>query len=327
MMAEDFGADHCVLDEVLRHAAADHQQAGGTGLDLDVGQFAEIGNCIEHHVGLAGLGTVNLMLDQAETGAAVHEGRAEDRHIMFISQLDQAVILLAMLGQIFAHLADEGAAAVGAGRQAVGDFVDGVVAILQRFFVDIGVVDAIDQQRAQRIVIRHFQGLIMFVAQAFEEIHVHDGGAGGDNAVDHVAAQQFGIEIHATASAGRAGDDQEDRAIGIGQHLVVDAGGAGEITRSEAHLGHALDDRAGIKAGDVDMLDNGRQQLGLALAVDLAEVGNDGIGGHVGSPDLKMARRSQRKRRPRPGESGAERGKPALAGGGEGRRIISCEAG
>ena len=206
VVAEDFGANHGVLNEVLRHAAADHQQAGGAGLDLDVGQFAEIGDGIQHHIGLAGLGAINLVLHQAETGAAVDEGRAEDRHVMLIGELDEAVLLLAMLGQILAHLPNEGAAGITARFQRVGDLVDGVIAILQGFFIDIGIVDAIDQQRAQGVVIRHFQRLIMLVAKAFEEIHVDDGGAGGHDAIDHVVAQQIGIEIHAAAGAGRTGD-------------------------------------------------------------------------------------------------------------------------
>ena len=106
-----------------------------------------------------------------------------------------------MLHEIFAHLADEGAARIGLGFKAVGDFKNGVVAILQLFFIDIGVVDPIDEQRAQRVVIGHIERLIMLVAKAFEEIHVDDAGAGGDDAIDHVVAQQFGIKIHAAAGA------------------------------------------------------------------------------------------------------------------------------
>jgi hypothetical protein len=40
------------------------------------------------------------------------------------------------------------------------------------------------------------------------------------------------------------------------QHLVVDVGGAREIAAGEAHLAHAIDDRARVEALDVDMLDN-----------------------------------------------------------------------
>src|SRR3546814_10002469 len=77
--------------------------------------------------------------------------------------------------------------------------------------VDIGVVDAIDVERAQRVVVGDFLRLIVLVAQALEEIHVDDGRAGGDNAVHHVVAHQFRIEVHAAACRGGACDHQKDR--------------------------------------------------------------------------------------------------------------------
>ena len=91
---QDFGADHRVLGEVLRHAAADHEQAGDARLDLDVGQLAEVGHGVDHHIGAARLGPFLLVLDQAEPGRGVDEGGAEDRHAFFIGGLDQATGLL-----------------------------------------------------------------------------------------------------------------------------------------------------------------------------------------------------------------------------------------
>ena len=227
VVAEDFGADDGVLGEVLGHAAADHQQAGGAGLDLDVGQLAEVGDRVEHHVVAAALHRVDLMLDQPEAGRAVDERRAENRHVMLVGGLDQAVGLLGIaVGEPLAHFPDELAARIGARLEAVGDLADGVVAILQRYFVDIGVVNAVDVERAQRVIVRNFERLIMLVAKRFEEIHVDDGGAGGDDGVDHVGLHQLGVEIHAAAGRGRPGDDQDDRAILVGEHLVVEIGGA-----------------------------------------------------------------------------------------------------
>ena len=51
---------------------------------------------VERHVVAAALHRVDLVLDQAEAGRAVGEGRAEDRHVMLIGELDQAVVLLAV---------------------------------------------------------------------------------------------------------------------------------------------------------------------------------------------------------------------------------------
>ena len=112
VVAEDFRADDSVLREVLGNAAADHQQAGGARLDLDVGQLAEVGDRVEHHVVAAALHRVDLVLDEAEARRAVDEGRAEDRHVMLVGELDEAALLLGVaLAQPLAHLADEGAAA------------------------------------------------------------------------------------------------------------------------------------------------------------------------------------------------------------------------
>jgi hypothetical protein len=112
---------------------------------------------------------------------------------MLIGELDEAVLLLAVRQQPLAHLADELAAAVRARFQAVGDLADRVIGLLQLLFIDIGVVDTIDVERAQRVVVRDFKRLIMLVAKRFEEIHVDDRGAGGDDSVHHVVAHEIGI--------------------------------------------------------------------------------------------------------------------------------------
>ena len=87
--AEDFGADHGVLGEVLRHPAADHEQARVAGLDLDLRQLAEVGDRVDHHVGLAFLEALDLVLDQPKARRAVDEGRAEDRHALLVGRLHQ----------------------------------------------------------------------------------------------------------------------------------------------------------------------------------------------------------------------------------------------
>ena len=151
---------------------------------------------------------------------------------MLVGELDEAVVLLAIaLGEPFAHLADEGAGRIGLRLEAVGDLADRVVAVLQLLFVDIGIVDAVDVERAQRVIVRNFKRLIMLVAKRFEEIHVDDGGAGGDDRVDHVGAHQLGIKVHAAARRGRTGDDEDDRAVLVLEHLVVDARSRGARSR------------------------------------------------------------------------------------------------
>src|SRR5204863_3493582 len=91
----------------------------------------------------------------------------------------------------------------------------------------------------------------------------------------------------AAARRGRAGDDEDHRAILVGEHLVVDVGGAAQVAAGKAHLAHRLDDRARVEALDVDMLDGRRQQLRLAGVV------GEGVGGHIGlhPPSLRGAKR------------------------------------
>ena len=200
---------------------------------------------------------------------------------MLIGELDQAVVLLAVLDEILAHLADEGARRIGLGIERFRDLVDRVVAVLELLLVDVGVVDAVDIERAQRVVVGDLERLIVLVAQALEEIHVDDGGAGGDDHVDHVVAHQLGIEVHAAAGRSRAGDHQDDGAVLVGQHVVVDLGGAAEVAAGEAHIGHRVDDRARVERLDVDVLDLLRQQFRLAGVVDRG-VGRRGLGEGVG---------------------------------------------
>ena len=110
LVAEDFSADDGILDEVLGYAAADHQEAGRPCLDLDIREFSEVRHGVDHHIGLASLCAVDLMFDQAKTSRTIDKGRAENRHVMFICQFDEAVVLLAILREKFPHFADEGPA-------------------------------------------------------------------------------------------------------------------------------------------------------------------------------------------------------------------------
>src|SRR3546814_19271488 len=89
-MSEDFGANHGILDEILRDAAADHQQPGGARLDLDVGQFAEVRHRVDRQIRLVFLHPLDLMFDEPEARRRVDEGRAEDRHVMLIGDLAEA---------------------------------------------------------------------------------------------------------------------------------------------------------------------------------------------------------------------------------------------
>ena len=78
----------CPLEDALGDAAADHEQARGSGRDLDVGQFAKIGHRIDGDIGRLRLEALDLVLDQAKAGRAVGEGGAADRAAFPLVGLD-----------------------------------------------------------------------------------------------------------------------------------------------------------------------------------------------------------------------------------------------
>ena len=120
-VAEDFGADYGVLCEVLGSAAANHEEACLRCCHLDFGEFDEVGYGVDAEVFLAFLGAFPLVLADAEAGAAVAEGGAEDWHATFVAGLDEAVFLDgAAVVEPFAEFVDELAAAVGTGLEHVG---------------------------------------------------------------------------------------------------------------------------------------------------------------------------------------------------------------
>src|SRR3546814_3353238 len=83
MRISDWSSDVCSSD-----------LPGGARLDLDVGQFAEVRHRVDRQIRLVFLHPLDLMFDEPEARRRVDEGRAEDRHVMLIGELDEAVVLL-----------------------------------------------------------------------------------------------------------------------------------------------------------------------------------------------------------------------------------------
>ncbi len=207
---------------------------------------------------------VHLMLHQPEARGRIRKGRAEDRHILLVGDLDERIRLLGVaFGEPAAHLADELARAVGFRRQFVGDGADRRVAGLKLLLVDEGVVDAVDVKLAHRLVVHERAAAIMLEAERLEEIHVHNGGAGRDNGVHHVVADQIRIKLHAAARRCGTGQRQHDGAAFVSQHPVEDLRCAAEVARRERHGAHGLNDRARVERRNIDVLDFLLQQVGL----------------------------------------------------------------
>ena len=176
-----------------------------------------------------------LVGDEAEAGGAVGEGGAEDGDVLLVGGEDDGVAAaglggLAVVGEVGAHLADELAGAVGAGLEGVGDLVGGLVADAELFFVDEGVVDAVDHQLAEVgvacAVLVLVAGDVVVEAEGLEEVLIDDVGAGGDDGVDHVVADEVDEDLLEAGGDERAGEAEDDAAVGVAEHHVVDVGGA-----------------------------------------------------------------------------------------------------
>ena len=167
--------------------------------------------------------------------------------------------VLPFVVEVGAHLADELAGAVGAGLEGVGDLLGGLVADAELFFVDEGVVDAVDHQLAEvgvaGAVLVLVAGDVVVEAEGLEEVLVDDVGAGGDDGVDHVVADEVDEDLLQAGGDERAGEAEDDAAVGVAEHHVVDGGGAGSVARGVGHVGHGVDQGDDVVLLDVDVLD------------------------------------------------------------------------
>src|SRR5204863_4559529 len=92
IVAEDLGADDDVLGEILGHAAADHEQAGGGVLDLELGELVEVPAAVP--AGAGAVAAVDHVGDKAEPGGTVGKSRAEDGHVALVTLVHDAVAAL-----------------------------------------------------------------------------------------------------------------------------------------------------------------------------------------------------------------------------------------
>ena len=211
-----------------------------------------------------------LVGDEAEAGGAVGEGGAEDGDVLLVGGEDDGVAAaglrgLAVFGEVGAHLADELAGAVGAGLEGVGDLVGGLVADAELFLVDEGVVDAVDHQLAEVgvacAVLVLVAGDVVVEAEGLEEVLVDDVGAGGDDGVDHVVADEVDEDLLQAGGDEGAGEAEDDAAVGVAEHHVVDVGGAGGVTRGVGHVVHGVDQGDDVVLLDVEVLDGALEEF------------------------------------------------------------------
>ena len=227
--AEDLGGYDDVLREVLGDATADHEEAGARVFDFELGDLVEVLGGVDGDGGLALAGV--LVGDEAEACGAVGEGGAEDGDVLLVGGEDDGVVVAvgggAVVGdEVGAHFADELARGVGAVLEGVGDLAGDVVADAELFLVDEGVVDAVDHELAEDAVfVAVFVlvgGDVVAVAEGLEEVLVDDVGSGGDDGVDHVVAEEVDEELLEASGDEGAGEAEDDAAVGVAEHHVVD---------------------------------------------------------------------------------------------------------
>ncbi len=96
---------------------------------------------------------------------------------------------------------------------------------------------------------------VVVEAEGLKEVLVDDVGAGRDDGVDHVVAHQVDDNLLQACRDQRSGEAEDDAAIGIAEHHLVDRGGASGIARAEGHRLHGIDEFHNVVLLDVDVLD------------------------------------------------------------------------
>jgi hypothetical protein len=166
------------------------------------------------------------------------------------------------------------ARAVRSRLKLIEDFLRGLIADAQLILVDEGVVNAIDRVFAQLAVEHAALELIVgdpvAKAQGLEKILVDHVGAGGDDRIDHIVAQHVHEDFFQPGADERSGQAEDDAALAIAQHAVVNIRGAVQVARGEGHLLHRIDQRDDAAVlGDVEMLDRAVEEFLLARSSGL----------------------------------------------------------
>src|SRR5207302_8794490 len=96
----------------------------------------------------------------------------------------------------------------------------------QLVLVNVSVVDAIDGETTQHVIVYRDGALVMFEAERLEKILIDDDGAGRDDRVDHFVPDKIDNHLFEPGGDERAGEAENDRAILLLQHSVIDVCGA-----------------------------------------------------------------------------------------------------
>src|SRR5579862_5301420 len=95
----------------------------------------------------------------------------------------------------------------------------------------------------------------MLVAESFEEVLIDDVGAGRNHGVHHVVANEIDKDLLQTSADERAGEAEDDAALLVAEHALINRSCPVEVTGAEGHVLHGVYQRDDVVLLDVDVLD------------------------------------------------------------------------
>src|SRR5277367_2803402 len=201
---------------------------------------------------------------QSEAGRAIAECRTENGHILLVGRVNDRVNAtliwrLAVCLEVGTHGADELTRTIGARIKRIRDLFGSCIANAKLFFIDERVLDAVDHQFAEHSVfgalLEEVVGNPMLVAESFEEVLIDDVGAGRDHCVHHDGAYESDENLLQASADQRAGKAEDDAALFVAEHALINRSCPVEVTGAEGHVLHGVYQSDDVVLLDVDVLD------------------------------------------------------------------------
>src|SRR5436853_3615666 len=120
--------------------------------------------------------------------------------------------------------------------KGTGDPATGRIANPELIFIDVGVVNTIDGQPAQDFIVHEYVAFVMLESKGFEKILIDDDSAGGNDGVDHVIANEVDHDLFQTGGNEGPGEAENNGALIIAQHCIINLRGPAEIAGGKRHL-------------------------------------------------------------------------------------------
>jgi hypothetical protein len=146
-----------------------------------------------------------------------------------------------------------------------------LVADPQLVLADQRVVDPVDRVVPELAVVQPALELLVgdpvLEPEGLEEVLVDDVRPGRHDRVDHVVADHVDEHLLHPGRHHRPGQGQDDPAVAVAEHPLVDVGRPVQVAAAERQLAHRLDEAGDLRHRlDVDVLDRPLEVLALVRA-------------------------------------------------------------